>query len=256
MIPTRLPRLVLLLVLTAVAWPLHAQSDFPTLESVQLSPQLPTAADEVTVLVRSNTGPGCTYFEFPEQASPSPLAITPRPIIVQGTVQTIHVLCVGGPFQHEIRLGRLDPGSYRLQLYADPGGDPPANVLLHTLDFAVSPASDRVELHNGSFVAFAEWIGGPAAGQPLHAVTLGKESGYFWSFGSTNVELTVKLLDGGLVNDQFWLFLAPMSSLGLEVTVYDRRNGCTLPACPQRTYTLAPGQPDTLFDVNAFFSEQ
>ena len=115
----------------------------------------------------------------------------------------------------------------------------------------VTATTEQVSLHAGAFLVEAEWIGGPAAGKPLNAVTLGTDAGYFWSFGSTNVELTVKILDGGLVNGKMWVFLAPMTSLGIEVTVFDTR-GCTMPACPSQSYVLEPGQPDTLFDLDAF----
>jgi hypothetical protein len=252
----RRTRLVLLPILAAIAVPLHAQLDLPTLESVQLSPALPTSADEVSVLLRSDTGPGCTYFDFPEEASPGPVSISPRPIFIRAAVQVVHVTCPFAKFQHEVRLGKLEPGAYVLQVFADqpPEGQPDGDVLLANLQFEVSGQSERVELHNGSFVAEAEWIGGPAAGEKLQAVTQSKESGYFWSFDSANVELTLKALDGGQVNERIWVFLAPMTSLGVQVTVYDARSGCTPPQCPSKTYTLEPGQPDTQFDVDAFAS--
>jgi hypothetical protein len=252
----RRTRLILFPILAAIAVPLHAQLDLPTLESVQPSPALPTSADEVSVLLRSNTGPGCTYFEFPEEATAGPVSLSPRPIVIRAAVRAIHVLCPGGDFQHEVRLGRLAAGSYLLQVFADqpPEDDPDGDVLLANLQLEVSGQSEQVELHNGGFVAEAEWIGGPTAGEKLHGVAQSKESGYFWSFGSANVELTLKALDGGLVNERIWVFLAPMTSLGVRVTVYDARNGCTPPQCPGKTYTLEPGQPDTLFDVDAFVS--
>jgi hypothetical protein len=168
------------------------------------------------------------------------------PIVVRATIEFIVVLCPGGgTFQHEVRLGTLAPGAYVAQVYA---GD----TLLHQVHFTVTGESEELTLHNGQFVAVAEWSGGPSAGQTLKAVEQGKESGYFWSFGSSNVEATLKILDGTAVNGHTWVFLAPMTSLGLEVTVYDRRSGCDVPACPHETFPLEPGQPDTIFDVNAF----
>jgi hypothetical protein len=253
---SRLSRFAWLLATAALVAPASAQAQLPPIESVALSPRLPTDADEVSLLIRSGTGEGCTYLDFPEQASAPPLAITPLPIIVRAAVEYVLVTCPGGSFEHEVRLGKLEPGSYVLQIYADanPPGDPEGDVLLHVEYFDVTASRQQVSLHNGRFVVEAEWIGGPAAGEPLHAVTLGEEAGYFWSFASTNVELTVKVLDGALVNGHMWVFLAPMTSLGLEVTVFDTRSGCSVPGCPSQVYTLEPGKPDTLFDLDAFSS--
>ena len=254
--PIRPAALTVLCALAALAVfpsPSAAQLDIPPIHSVELSPRLPTDADEVSVLIRSGTGPGCTYFSFPEQVSVPPLAISPLPIRIAGQVDAILVLCPGElESEHEVKLGRLAPGSYVLQIFADQHPEGTENdVKVHEQHFVVTSSQEQVSLHNGQFVVAAEWIGGPAAGEPLHAVTLGKDAGYFWSFASTNVELTVKILDGGLVNGKFWVFLAPMTSLGLEVTVYDAR-GCTVPACPSKVYVLEPGKPDTLFDLDRF----
>lgn len=232
--------------------PVAAQEGFPPIHSVELNPRLPTDADEVTVLIDSGTGPGCTYLEFLEQAEVAPAGATPRPVRIFAGVEAIQVTCPGGDFQEEVRIGNLEAGSYVLQVFAaNYAIGTPAQNLVHEQHFVVTSSREQVSLHNGQFVVEAEWIGGPAAGQPLHAVTLGKDAGYFWSFGSTNVELTVKILDGALVNGKFWVFLAPMTSLGLEVTVHDAR-GCTVPACPSEVYVLEPGKPDTLFDVDDF----
>lgn len=251
--PTALATLFAVAAFTGFASPSAAQLDVPPIHSVELSPRLPTDADEVSVLIENGVGPGCTYFEFPAETTAPPLAISPLPIRIIGRVEAVLVTCPGGDQQHEVRLGRLDPGAYLLQIFADQDhdGNVEDDVKVYEQHFVVTSTSDQVRLHNGQFVVEAEWIGGPSAGEPLHAVTLGKDSGYFWSFASTNVELTVKILDGGLVNGKYWVFLAPMTSLGLEVTIYDAR-GCTLPACPSEVYVLEPGKPDTLFDLDAF----
>ena len=243
---------VALAALPFAAAPVAAQEGFPPIRSVELNPRLPTDADVVTAVIESGTGPGCTYYDFPEQAEVAPAGATPRPVRIFAALDAIQVTCPAFEYQHEVRLGQLEPGSYVLQIFAANFAiGTPIPELVHEQHFVVTSSREQVSLHNGQFVVEAEWIGGPAAGQPLRAVTLGKDSGYFWSFGSTNVELTVKVLDGGLVNGKYWVFLAPMTSLGVEVTVYDAR-GCTVPACPSEVYVLEPGKPDTIFDLDAF----
>jgi hypothetical protein len=47
-------------------------------------------------------------------------------------------------------------------------------------------------------------------------VPLGADTGYFWFFEDTNVELVVKVLDGRAINGHTWVFYgrSPTSSTG------------------------------------------
>ena len=42
-----------------------------------------------------------------------------------------------------------------------------------------------------------------------HPVALSGDTGYFWFFGTANVELVVKVLDGRALNGRFWVSTEP-----------------------------------------------
>lgn len=245
--------------------PVAAHAALPTLEAVELSPRLPTEQDEVRLLLRGQIGEGCTYFEFPDVVEapgggPGTPIVSEQVIEVRGELLAINVLCPGGGWSDEVRVGTgtLIPGRYRLEVRGDGYCDvlPPCDsTLLAVVRFEVELSEQVLVLRNGDIVISARWTGGPAAGQSLRAVTQAKESGYFWSFGSGNVELTAKVLDGSSVNGRLWTFLAPMTTLGLEATVYDVRNGCLIPSCPKKTYQIPPGVPQSVIDIDTFEGE-
>ncbi len=58
-----------------------------------------------------------------------------------------------------------------------------------------------------------------------HAVPLTTDTGYFWFFLSTNVELVIKVLDGRPVNGHFWVFTGALSDVEYTITVRDSQTG-------------------------------
>jgi hypothetical protein len=86
--------------------------------------------------------------------------------------------------------------------------------------------------------------GGPA-GQG-HPAGLTADTGTFWFFTPGNLELAVKVLDGGAVNGFFWLFSAGMSNLDYTIKVTDRTTGAV------KTYHNAPGELASRADTRLF----
>jgi len=58
-----------------------------------------------------------------------------------------------------------------------------------------------------------------------HAVPLTTDTGYFWFFLATNVELVIKVLDGRPVNGHFWVFTGALSDVEYTITVRDSQTG-------------------------------
>jgi hypothetical protein len=79
-----------------------------------------------------------------------------------------------------------------------------------------------------------------------HPVPLGEDTGTFWFFSESNVELLVKILDGRNVNDHFWVFYGSLSDVQYEIRIEDTLTGFT------RTYTNPAGHIASHADVNAF----
>jgi hypothetical protein len=82
--------------------------------------------------------------------------------------------------------------------------------------------------------------------RPAHARLLGDDTGAFWFFTEDNLEVVVKVLDGGAINDSVWVFLAALSDLEFTVRVSDHATG-TL-----REYRNPRGNRWGLVDIEAF----
>ena len=80
-------------------------------------------------------------------------------------------------------------------------------------------------------------------------IEVSDESGMFWFFNSSNIELVVKTLDGRRNNGHYWVFFGALSNVEYWVTVRDTEGG------GRRTYHNPPaencGQSDTIAFVPA-----
>ena len=104
----------------------------------------------------------------------------------------------------------------------------------------------RLCLQQGRFaveVAWRDFAGGSGVGT---ASPLTTDTGSFWFFSPSNVELMVKVLDGRSVNGKFWVFFAALSTVEYTVTVTDTATGA------QRVYVNPSGQLASIADTNAF----
>lgn len=77
-------------------------------------------------------------------------------------------------------------------------------------------------------------------------VKMTKDTGYFWFFGSDNVELVIKVLDGRPVNGKFWVFYGALSNVGYTLTVRDTQTGQV------KTYVNPLNNLASVADTNAF----
>ncbi len=97
-----------------------------------------------------------------------------------------------------------------------------ANDLVFFLQGTPQVGGDALLLHDGRFRVEAAWrtpLGEVGAGTP---VPLTLESGYFWFFSATNVELVVKVLDACIEPfDRFWVFAAGLTDVEVTLTVTD-----------------------------------
>ena len=88
-----------------------------------------------------------------------------------------------------------------------------------------TPSPERLCLAGGRFAVEVDWRdfqGGAGRGQ---ALARGADSGLFWFFAPTNLELMVKVLDGCGVNDRFWVFAAATTDVEYHLRVTDTANG-------------------------------
>jgi hypothetical protein len=85
--------------------------------------------------------------------------------------------------------------------------------------------SDAVLCLSGRFQVEATWQAASGSSGAGHAANLTSESGFFWFFDSSNVELVVKALDACAIGDGQWFFAAGMTTVGVQLKVTDTLTG-------------------------------
>jgi hypothetical protein len=78
------------------------------------------------------------------------------------------------------------------------------------------------------------------------AVSITADTGYFWFFSETNIELVVKVLDARSINQKFWVFFGALSSVEYDLTVTDTATGAV------KTYHNDLGNFASVGDTGAF----
>jgi hypothetical protein len=63
------------------------------------------------------------------------------------------------------------------------------------------------------------------------AVRLTGDTGYFWFFGSTNVEAVVKVINACSFSQKFWVFAGGLTNVNVVLTLRDTKSGTV------KTYT-------------------
>jgi hypothetical protein len=107
--------------------------------------------------------------------------------------------------------------------------------------------SDHLCLNGGRFRVDVAWKVPEQARSGIGtAVSLTGDTGYFWFFNDTNVELVVKVLDATGVNGKFWVFYGALSNVAYTLTVTDTHTGVV------RTYTNPDHNLASFADTSAF----
>jgi hypothetical protein len=84
------------------------------------------------------------------------------------------------------------------------------------------PGDTSLCVGESRFEVRVEWRSGHQGTNGVgHAVAMTGDTGYFWFFEPTNVELVVKVLDARGVNGKFWVFYGALSNVEYTITVTD-----------------------------------
>jgi predicted outer membrane repeat protein len=115
---------------------------------------------------------------------------------------------------------------------------------LETAESATCVAGPTDLCLNGRFRVSLSWKtqGSQGSGQ---AVPLTSDTGYFWFFQSSNVEVVVKVLDGRGLNGHFWVFYGALTNVEYQITVVDTQTG------EQVVYTNPSGRMASVGDTSA-----
>jgi hypothetical protein len=86
---------------------------------------------------------------------------------------------------------------------------------------------------------------GPSA--PATAVPLTSDTGYFWFFDPSNIELVVEVLTGCTVIGEYWVFAGGLTDVDVQLKVMDPVTGAS------ESYSNSVGTPfQPIQDSSAF----
>jgi len=103
-----------------------------------------------------------------------------------------------------------------VQLGWKPSGPPPDNPC--------TPSDRSLCLNQGRFEVQADWTTPDGKTGTGHAVPLTSDTGTFWFFNDTNVEVVVKVLEGCATNNRYWVFAGGLTNVRVRLTVRDAKS--------------------------------
>lgn len=115
---------------------------------------------------------------------------------------------------------------------------------------ACVPDATTLCLNGGRFKVQAGWKNGNDTGQG-RAVALTRDTGYFWFFDPSNVELVTKVLTGCGANQRFWVFAGGLTDLETALTVTDTVTGVVKTYRNPQSTAFRPIQDTGAFDTCA-----
>ena len=83
--------------------------------------------------------------------------------------------------------------------------------------------------------------------RPAHAVSLTPDTGYFWFFDASNVEVVVKVLNGCSTNGHYWFFASGLTNVGVQLEVTDTVTGAMKPYSNPSGTAFQPVQDTAAF---------
>ncbi len=224
--------------------PLEEGSHLGSAPDIAVHPEHPTTADPVHVEVAVlNTEPDIVFtgmegrslfFDYSSWDYPSG---GPPPPLLRHTART-----TAGP---------LAPGVYRVDVRKD--GIHEFGQTFEVTKTAASPALLPGKASEDHFDVKASYrIPGEAHFTAAPRVPVTRDSSYFYFYDRENVEVTAKVLDGRAVNGHWWVFLANMTTVELEIEVTRcPPDGLPVP-CVTKTYVQPPGQNVNFLDTSTF----
>lgn len=88
-----------------------------------------------------------------------------------------------------------------------------------------TPSATALCLDGGRFQVSADWTKPTGENGHGNAITLTSDTGYFWFFDQSNVEMVVKVLDGCVVNGHQWVFAGGLTNVAVTLTVTNTQTG-------------------------------
>ena len=142
------------------------------------------------------------------------------------------------------------PADFAAESTASRGAAPAPNPLA-VAEFGSSgtciPTPTSLCLLDGRFQVEADWTDFAGHSGVAYVQQLTPDTGYFWFFSESNVEVVAKLVDGSAFNQHFWVYYGALSNVEYTLTVTD-----TVAGGPPRIYHNPLGRFGSFGDIEAF----
>jgi PKD repeat protein len=119
-------------------------------------------------------------------------------------------------------------GFYTVTLTASNGQQTASQAMqfqVGTVASACTVSATNLCLQSSRFQVDVAWTTPQGASGAGQAVPLSDDTGYFWFFSDTNVEMVLKILNGCAVNQNFWVFAGGLTNVQVAITVTDTATG-------------------------------
>ena len=199
--------------------------------SASVTVKSPTANQALSVAPATGA-----FVEIPPAGSPGARSVPALAYAWSGGEATFN----GAPLlQHGGVVTGAAPGAYTLAVDGVPRGTATVPAVQCTTDAVLCLAGDRFRVEVYWELADGERGSG-------HPVALTGDTGYFWFFDPSSVELMVKVIDGRTVNDRFWVFYGALSNVSYTLVVTDTVTGAV------NAYLNPQGALASVADTSAF----
>ena len=199
-----------------------------------------TTSDAPIVTIVGTTADSCSpVFTEPQ--------VSPGRILLAGTSVLTFAPCKDEAWVRHFQLAPLPLGSYEVAATIDE--KPYASLRLEV----IAPPSELLLQPGEGVFRVSVTFKDPSTGKLVSAAPqkLSREGAVFWFFGPTNPEVTIKILDGRLVNGHFWVFLASMTTVEFTAHVAWCA-GDDFGPCLSKDYNSLPGQNLDVTDLTFF----
>jgi hypothetical protein len=93
---------------------------------------------------------------------------------------------------------------------------------------ACAPGDSQLCLYDQRFQVTATYRTPSGATGQAHALPWTDRAGYLWFFSASNLELTVKMINGCGLNQTYWVFASGLTNVEVELIVTDTQTGATV----------------------------
>ena len=110
-----------------------------------------------------------------------------------------------------------------------------------------TPSATAMCLDGGRFQVTADWQTPNGEAGHGNAIPMTPDTGYFWFFNATNVELVVKVLDACTAFGHHWVFAGGLTNVAVTLTVTDTQTGAVKTYLNPQSTAFVPLQDTAAF---------